>query len=73
MDASTTEEMATTIHRHNGHKGHNNHKSVRGNRHNHGDNNGYDHNKDNHFVKKDISQVVCYKCNSKGQYATTEG
>jgi hypothetical protein len=55
MDASTIEEMATTIHHHNGHKGHNNHKSVRGNGHNHGGNNGYDRSKDNHFVKKDIS------------------
>jgi hypothetical protein len=48
-------------HHHNVHKGHNNHSN--------GDNNGNDRNKENNFVKKAISQVVCYKCNNKGHYA----
>jgi hypothetical protein len=58
MDISTTQEMSTTIMATKGHKNHSN-----------GGNNGYDRKKDNNFMKKDISQVVCYKCNNKGHYA----
>jgi hypothetical protein len=55
-------------HHHNGNKGHN-YNSRRGNGHNHGGNNGHSHSNDKNRVQKDISQVLCYKCNNKGHYA----
>ena len=56
-------------HNHNGgnghrHDGHGSNNNGRGNGHNSG---GNGHNRN--YVKKDISQVVCFKCNQKGHYA----
>jgi hypothetical protein len=53
-------------HHHNGHKSENHHNSGKGNGHNNGGNNGRNN---KNFVKKDISQVECFKCHKNGHYA----
>ncbi len=55
-------------HHHNGHKNHHHNNSGKSNGSHHGNgnghNNGNDHNNSNghRFVKKDLSQVECFKC-----------
>ena len=55
----------------------NNHNQNGGFKVNNGDNNnghnghnhGYGQHRHNHEIKKDVSQVTCFKCNNKGHYA----
>ncbi|KAK1601857.1 hypothetical protein QYE76_018856 [Lolium multiflorum] len=62
-------------HHHNGHKNHHHNNSGKSNGNHHGNgnghNNGNDHNNSNghRFVKKDISQVECFKCRKTGHFA----
>ncbi|KAK1649215.1 hypothetical protein QYE76_067020 [Lolium multiflorum] len=62
-------------HHHNGHKNHHHNNSGKSNGNHHGNgnvhNNGNDHNNNNghRFVKKDISQVECFKCRKTGHFA----
>src|SRR3954463_9039623 len=55
-------------HRHDNHRnGHHNHKG--GHSHQSGGHGGHDRNHDRNFVKKDLSEVTCFKCKQKGHYA----
>ncbi|KAM0869459.1 hypothetical protein ACQ4PT_040664 [Festuca glaucescens] len=63
-------------HHHNGHKNHHHNNSGKSNGSHHGNgnghNNGNDHNNSNghRFVKKDLSQVECFKCRKTGHFAS---
>ena len=56
------------------HHGHNHSGGFKGNNGNHKGNGNAGHNNGQHRpnpeYKKDISQVLCFKCNNKGHYAT---
>src|SRR3954469_5861043 len=55
-------------HRHDNHKStHHSHKG--GHSHHSGGHGGHDRNRDRSFVKKDLSEVTCFKCGQKGHYA----
>src|SRR3954470_10933074 len=55
-------------HHHDSHKSnHHNHKG--GHTHHSGGHSGHDRNRDRRLVKKDLSEVTCFKCGQKGHYA----
>src|SRR3954468_15651423 len=55
-------------HRHDNHRSnHHNHKG--GHSHHSGGHGGHDRNRDRNLVKKDLSEVTCFKCKQKGYYA----
>ncbi|KAK1618870.1 hypothetical protein QYE76_024387 [Lolium multiflorum] len=56
-------------HHHNGHKSHHHNNSGKSNGNHHGNGNGHNNNNGHRFVKKDISQVECFKCRKTGHYA----
>src|SRR4051812_15431686 len=55
-------------HRHDSHKS-NRHNHKGGHTHHSGGHSGHDRNRDRSFVKKDLSEVTCFKCGQKGHYA----
>ncbi|KAK1680455.1 hypothetical protein QYE76_041303 [Lolium multiflorum] len=57
-------------HHHNGHKSYHHHNnSGKSNGNHHGNGNGHNNGNGHRFVKKDISQVECFKCRKTGHYA----
>ena len=55
-------------HRHDNHRSsHHSHKG--GHSHHSGGHGGHDRNRDHKFVKKNLSEVTCFKCGQKGHYA----
>ncbi|XP_071678354.1 uncharacterized protein [Lolium perenne] len=62
-------------HHHNGHKNHHHNNSWKSNGNHHGNGNGHnngnghDNNNGHRFVKKDLSQVECFKCRKIGHFA----
>ncbi|KAK1694284.1 hypothetical protein QYE76_010981 [Lolium multiflorum] len=57
-------------HHHNGHKSYHHHNnSGKSNGSHHGNGNGHNNSNGHRFVKKDISQVGCFKCRKTGHYA----
>src|SRR3954464_10309513 len=55
-------------HRHDNHRS-NHHSHKGGHSHHSGGHGGHDRNRDRNFVKKDLSEVTCFKCKQKGHYA----
>src|SRR3954471_10414608 len=55
-------------HRHDNHRS-NHHSHKGGHSHHSRGHGGHDRNRDRSFVKKDLSEVTCFKCKQKGHYA----